>query len=219
MSEWMHDAPLEKSVHLWAFLWASLSCCSSSTRLPKKPEGWSCSRNSGFQSAISFAWNSPSHSTAGPCSSFRAHLCSEACLISLCSFCPRLVPLLFRLHTPQTLLSWWQCYNLPLGKNQPFPTLRSQGWDGINSTLWLQTEHTTWPITVITIDPGIGTGLKLGQWVSVPRPEHWKEIGSFCLSCQGDTEKAWSCVIFATRGEADCKCSQLRKKAGGERNR
>lgn len=117
----MHDAPLEKSVHLWAFLLASLSCCSSSTWLPKKPEGWSYTRNSGFQSGVSFAWNSPSHSTAGPCSSFRAHLCSEACLISLFSFCPRLVPLLFRLHIPQALLSCDSAIIFPWGKINLFP--------------------------------------------------------------------------------------------------
>ena len=100
MSEWLHDAPLEKSVDLWAFLWTSLSC-SSSTWLPKKPEAWSCSRNSGFRSAVSFAWNSPSHSTAGPCSSFRSPLCSEARLISLFPFCPRLVPLaVLPTHSP-----------------------------------------------------------------------------------------------------------------------
>lgn len=99
----MHDAPLNKSVDLCAVLWASVSCYSSSTLLPKKPEKSSCSANSTFQSAVSFAWNSPSHSTAGSCSSFKAHpsrLCSATSLISLFPFSPRLVPpLLFCLHT------------------------------------------------------------------------------------------------------------------------
>lgn len=114
----MHDAPLEKSVHLWAFLWASLSCCSSSTRLPKKPEGWSCSGNSGFQSAISFAWNSPSHSTAGPCSSFRAHLCSEACLLSLSV--PS-APGCFACTLPKPFFPGEWCIIFPWGKISLFP--------------------------------------------------------------------------------------------------
>ena len=114
----MHDAPLEKSVHLWAFLWASLSCCSSSTWLPKKPEGWSCSGNSGFQSAISFAWNSPSHSTAGPCSSFRAHLCSEACLLSLSV--PS-APGCFACTLPKPFFPGEWCIIFPWGKISLFP--------------------------------------------------------------------------------------------------